>query len=199
MHGQQNIKLVVFLAAVRWRRRNVKALGVIRAIVSCIEGILIEDFPLCLKYINKIKHVLCLTQLYVYLIIILLLATSFGLKRPSSGQHLQKSENAGACSTKTLCWIPFTIIRGQLKCDGTRTETIFRLSAKRTSPFKSAGASAQSTAGSQGVLDTPCSELVWRVLATHSIHQFPLHFPSRASPCAITFQLESTSLWMCYL
>ena len=42
------------------------------------------------------------------------------------------------------------------------------------------------------MLDTPCSEVVWRVLATHSICQFPLHFPSRASPCAITFQLEST-------
>jgi hypothetical protein len=27
-------------------------------------------------------------------------------------------------------------------------------------------------------LDTPCSEVMWRVLATHSIHQFPLHFPS---------------------
>jgi hypothetical protein len=26
-------------------------------------------------------------------------------------------------------------------------------------------------------LDTPCSEVVWRVLSTHSIHQFPLHFP----------------------
>jgi hypothetical protein len=42
--------------------------------------------------------------------------------------------------------------RGQLKCDGTRIETEFRLSAKRTSPFKSAvGASVQSTAGSRGV------------------------------------------------
>jgi hypothetical protein len=41
------------------------------------------------------------------------------------------------------------------------------------------------------MLDTPCSEVVWRELATHSIHQFPLHFPSRASPCAITFQLDS--------
>jgi len=41
--------------------------------------------------------------------------------------------------------------------------------------------------------DTPCSEVVRRVLATHSIRQFPLHFPSRASPCAITFQLESTT------
>ena len=41
------------------------------------------------------------------------------------------------------------------------------------------------------MLDTPCSEVVWRVLATHSFHQFPLHLPSRASPCAITFQPES--------
>jgi hypothetical protein len=31
------------------------------------------------------------------------------------------------------------------------------------------------------------------VLATHSIRQFPLHFPSLSSPCAITFQLKSTS------
>ena len=43
------------------------------------------------------------------------------------------------------------------------------------------------------MLDTPCSEVVWRVLATHCIRQFPLHFPSRESPCAITFQLESTA------
>jgi len=43
------------------------------------------------------------------------------------------------------------------------------------------------------MLVTPCSEVVWRVLATHCIRQFPLHFPSRASPCAITFQLESTA------
>jgi len=43
------------------------------------------------------------------------------------------------------------------------------------------------------VRHTPCSEVVWRVLATHSILQFPLHFPSRASPCAITFQSDSTT------
>ena len=42
------------------------------------------------------------------------------------------------------------------------------------------------------MLDTPCSDAVWRVLATHFIRQFPLHFTSRASPCAITFQLDST-------
>jgi len=43
------------------------------------------------------------------------------------------------------------------------------------------------------MLDTPRSEVVLRVLATHSIRQFPLHYPSRASPCAITFQLESNN------
>jgi len=38
-----------------------------------------------------------------------------------------------------------------MKCDGTIAETRFRLSAKWTSPFKSAGASVQSTTGSRGV------------------------------------------------
>ena len=51
------------------------------------------------------------------------------------------------------------------------------------------------------MLDTPRSEVVWRVLATHSIRQFLLHFPSRASPCAITLRLDTNSfnftLW-CY-
>jgi len=41
--------------------------------------------------------------------------------------------------------------RSQLKGDGTRAETRIRLSAKRTSPFKSAGVSVQSTTGSRGV------------------------------------------------
>jgi hypothetical protein len=44
------------------------------------------------------------------------------------------------------------------------------------------------------MLYTPCSEVAWRALATHSTRQFPLHFPSRASPCAITFQLDSKTL-----
>jgi len=56
--------------------------------------------------------------------------------------------------------------RLRLKCDGTRAETRFRLSAKRTSPFKSAGASVQSTATADlcasavVMLDKPCSEVV---------------------------------------
>jgi len=43
------------------------------------------------------------------------------------------------------------------------------------------------------ILDTPCSEVVWRVLATHCIRQFPCHFPSRAWLYALTFQLDCTA------
>jgi len=88
----------------------------------------------------------------------------------------------------------------RLKHDGTRAETRFRLSPKRTSPFKSAGASVQSTAGSRGVRisGSNAGYTTFRrstgVLATHSIHQFPLHFLSHASPCAIRFQTHSTSI-----
>ena len=41
--------------------------------------------------------------------------------------------------------------RLRLKRDGTHAETRFRLAAKRTSPFKSAEASVQSTTGSRDV------------------------------------------------
>jgi len=48
---------------------------------------------------------------------------------------------------------PYSLAGGRLrlKCEGTRAETRSRLSAKRTRPFKSAGASVQSTTGSRGV------------------------------------------------
>ena len=50
-------------------------------------------------------------------------------------------------------WNPsrFKTYRVQLKCNDTRAETRFRLSAKRTSPFKSTRASVQSTTGSRSV------------------------------------------------
>ena len=85
------------------------------------------------------------------------------------------------------------------KRDGTRAEIRFRLSPKRTSPFKSAGASVQSTAGSRGVRISVSNAGYTtfrgsvRVLATLSLRQFPLHFPSRASPCATRFQTHSTT------
>ena len=53
----------------------------------------------------------------------------------------------------------------------------FLFRAKRTSPFKSAGGgrqfsrllAAEVCASAVVMLDTPCSEVVWRVLATHCI------------------------------
>jgi len=63
--------------------------------------------------------------------------------------------------TKKSSWIMYLIKKhydsllylgkGRWKCDGTHTETRFCLSAKRTSPFKSAEASVQSTTDSRGV------------------------------------------------
>jgi len=57
--------------------------------------------------------------------------------------------------------------RGQLKRDGTSAKTRFPLSAKRTSPFKSAGRrqfsrlqAAEVCASAVVMLDTPCSEVV---------------------------------------
>jgi len=50
-----------------------------------------------------------------------------------------------------LFWMWRGWIRLRLKCNGTSAETRFRLSAKRKSPFKSVGASVQSTIGSRGV------------------------------------------------
>jgi len=54
---------------------------------------------------------------------------------------------------------------------------------ERTSPFKSVGERqfsrllpAELCASAVVMLDTPCSEVLWRVLATHYIRQFPLHF-----------------------
>jgi hypothetical protein len=90
-------------------------------------------------------------------------------------------------------------IRLLLKCDGTCAETRLRLSAKRTSPFKSVGASVQSTTGIQGVRisGSNAGYTMFRgsVKSTVYPHHSPVphRFPSRASPCAITFQLDSNN------
>jgi len=82
------------------------------------------------------------------------------------------------CSGKTVSII------ARAERDDTRVETRIRLSPKRTSPFKSVGASVQSTAGSRRVRISFSNAgyttlgVGVRVLATHSIRQFPLHFPS---------------------
>jgi len=54
-------------------------------------------------------------------------------------------------STTVILWETRQSVTLRLKCDGTRLENRFRLSAKRPSPFKLAVASVQSTTGSRGV------------------------------------------------
>jgi len=59
------------------------------------------------------------------------------------------------------------------------------------------GASIQSTTGSRGVRisGSNAGYTMFRgsVKATDSIRQFPLHFPSSVSACAITFQMDCTA------
>jgi len=88
-----------------------------------------------------------------------------------------------------------TLVRGQLKCDDTRAETKCRLSAKRTSPFKSPGASVQSTAGSRGVRISGSNAGYTMFRGSVKGTGYPLHSPVSPSlplACVITFQLEST-------
>ena len=87
--------------------------------------------------------------------------------------------------------------RLRLKCDGTCAETRFRLSVKRTSPFKQAGVSVQSTTGSRGVRISSSNAGYTMFRGSVKGTGYPLHspvspsLPHPASPCAITFQLDS--------
>ena len=71
---------------------------------------------------------------------------------------------------------------------------------RNTSPFKSAGVSVQSTTGSRGVRisGSNAGYTMFRGSVKGTGHPLDspvtLHLPSRASPCAITFQSDSTAL-----
>jgi hypothetical protein len=72
-----------------------------------------------------------------------------------------------------------------LKCDGTRAETRFRLSAKRTSPFKSAGASVQSI-GTREVPISGSNAEYTMFRGSVKSNGYPLHSPVSPSlplPC----------------
>ena len=60
---------------------------------------------------------------------------------------------SGTARVSVLLSVPRQSVRGiaESEREGTRAETRIGLSAKRTSPFKSAGGSVQSTTGSRGV------------------------------------------------
>ena len=70
------------------------------------------------------------------------------------------------------------LVRLLLKCDGTRAETRFRLSAKRTSPFKSAGRpSVQSTTGSRSMCISSSNARYTMFRGSVKSTGYPLHSP----------------------
>jgi len=86
----------------------------------------------------------------------------------------------------------------RLKCDGTRAETRFRLSPKRTSQFKSAGASVHSTTGSRGVRIIGSNAGYTMFGGSVKITGYPLHSPVSPSfplPCVTVCHQVSTGLY----
>ena len=89
--------------------------------------------------------------------------------------------------------------RLRLKCDGTRAETRFCLSAKRTSPLKSAGLSVQSTTGSRcvGISGSYAAYTMFRGSVKST--GYPLHSPISPSlplPCVTACHHNSTGLYL---
>jgi hypothetical protein len=103
----------------------------------------------------------------------------------------------GVASLKPWIFEITAVGRLRLKCDGTRAETRFRLSAKRNSPFKSAGASVQSTAGSQGVRISGSNAGYTMFRGSVKSTDYPLHSPVSPSlplPCVTVCHHISTGL-----
>jgi len=89
--------------------------------------------------------------------------------------------------------------RLRLKCDGTGAETIFPLSAKRTSPLISAGASVQSTSGSRGVRISGSNAGYTMFRGSVKGTGYSLHSPVSSSlplPCGTVSHHISTGLYV---
>ena len=86
-----------------------------------------------------------------------------------------------------------------MKCDGTRAETTFRLSAKRTSPFKSSGASVHLTSGSRGVRISGSNAGYTMFRGSVKSTGYPLHSPVSPSlllPCVTVCHHITTGLYL---
>jgi len=101
-----------------------------------------------------------------------------------------------ACTVRLNCTFTSSV-RLRLKCDGTRAETRFRLSAKRTSPFKSAGASFQLSTGSRGVRISGSNAEYTTFRGSVKSTGYPLHspvYPPLPLPCVTVCHHISTGL-----
>ena len=84
------------------------------------------------------------------------------------------------------------------KSDGARAETRFLLSAKRTSPFKSAETSVQSTTGSRGMRISGSNAGYTMFRGSLKSTGYPLHSPVSPSlplPCVTVCHHVSTGLY----
>ena len=98
-------------------------------------------------------------------------------------------------------WVAPRAGRLHLKCDGTHAETRFRISEKRTSPFKWAEASVQSTTGSWGVHISGSNAGYTIFRGSVKSTCYPLHSPVSPSPplpCVTVCQhiLTNTRDWV---
>jgi len=90
------------------------------------------------------------------------------------------------------------LCRLRLKRDGTRAENRFLLSPKRTSPFKSVGASVQSTAGSRVVPISGSNAGYTMFRGSVKNTGYPLHSqvsPSFPLPCVTVCHQVSNALY----
>ena len=105
-----------------------------------------------------------------------------GLIGTASHPDMQKIRITGFFFENMLHWqFQVSAIRLRLKRDGTRAETRFRLTAKRTSPFKSAGASVQSTTCSRGVRISGSNAGYTMFRGSVKSTGYPLHSPTSPS------------------
>jgi len=107
-------------------------------------------------------------------------------------------EKISGLSSHFMWHLLFFLNRGQLKCDGTRAKTRFRLSAKRTIPSKPAGASVQSTAGCRGVRISGSNAGYTMIRGSVKGTGYPLHSPVSPSlplPCVTVCHHISTGVY----
>jgi hypothetical protein len=146
-------------------------------------------------YNPKLLHLLT-NAVYVVLFCSIRFPKCCSLNKPSSGDSITVGKQDIYSDInkhhREIC------SRGQLKCDGSRTETRFCLSAKRTNPFKSAGASVQSTTGSRGVRisGSNAGYTIFRGSVKGTV--YPLYSPVSPSlplPCVTVCHYISTGLY----
>jgi len=120
---------------------------------------------------------------------------------PQSPRHFTWQSSAPFSQTLRSSYISHMIAVGigQLKRDGTRAETRFRLSAKWASPFKLAGASVQSTTGSRGVRISGSNGGYTMFRGSVKGTGYPLHSPVSLSlplPCATVCHHNWTGVYI---